>query len=124
MNRILISLTFSIGIICLSGCFGSPQAQLEEMVKKESANLPTIINSKTTLVQLEAKPLEVVYTYEVKLAGGMLDKKAMEETVHSELVKKKTELAQQAAAKIKLTYVYRDDKKAERYRFTVNTWEL
>ncbi len=124
MNRILISLTFCIVIVSLSGCFGSPQAQLEEMVKKESANLPTRIDGTTTLVQLEAKPLELVYTYEVKLAGGMLDKKGLEAKVRRELAKKKTELAQQAAAKIKLTYVYRDGKKAERYRFTVNTWEL
>lgn len=124
-----LPMTFAaFAISALVGCQPmSPQENLEAFIESEAKSLPKKVDEYTTLVSLESKPLEIIYTYEISgLADEQVSSRKLEfeKMVRNALLANKAELKTQIRDKIKMTYVYKGMAKTELFRFTVNTWEL
>ncbi|MEQ9408150.1 MAG: hypothetical protein RIK87_10515 [Fuerstiella sp.] len=118
-----------LALVCLIGCgqTRSPQQQLNLYVEAEQKNLPRVVDELTTLVDLQAKPLEIVYVYEITSLSDE-DIKAstdsIKQSVREGLVREKDKLQDLTKGRIKMTYVYRGQTDADLIRFSMNPWEL
>jgi len=112
----------------LVGCEAvDPQAELEKASAAIAEKLPLTIDEHTTLLEVQAEDLEVVYLYEVT---GLTDEELQErietlkETAKTHLAANKPALTFFARYKIPLTYVCRNEAGDEMVRFSIAPWDL
>ena len=116
-----------ITILLIGGCGFGKQAQLDTYVASEKQNLPKVLFADVEVVDMAAGDSELIYfcdAGEMNAAAAVAAKDQLLKKADRYVKENKQGLSRLIDAKIKMTFVARNNGGKELFRFSVNPWEL